>query len=38
MPPPANDVELPNPIRKKNFMFSIAPNIVLIAVVGTPKA
>ncbi len=38
MPPPANDLELPNPVCKKNVIFSIAPNIVSTAVRGTPKA
>jgi hypothetical protein len=37
-PPPANDVELPKPVRRKNFMFLIAFNIDLIADGGTPNA
>jgi hypothetical protein len=36
--PPANDFESPNPVQRKNFMFSMAPNIVLMAVIGTPNA
>jgi hypothetical protein len=38
MPPPANNVELPNPVCRKNFMFSIALSIVSTAVRGTPNA
>jgi hypothetical protein len=38
IPPPANAVQSPNPVRRKNFMFSIAPNMVPIPVVGTPNA
>jgi hypothetical protein len=36
--PPANFVESPNPVQRKNFIFSIAPKIVSIAEVGTPNA
>jgi hypothetical protein len=38
IPPPAKLVELPNPVRRKNFMFSIAPSMDSTAVAGTPKA
>ena len=38
IPPPANAVESPNPICRKNFMFSITPSMVSISIVGTPKA
>ena len=38
IPPPAYVVESPKPVRKKKFMFSIAPSIVLTAVRGTPNA
>jgi hypothetical protein len=38
IPLPANNFESPDPIRSKNFMFSITPNIVLTAVVSTPNA
>jgi hypothetical protein len=38
MPPPAKLVELPNPVLKKNFMFSIVPSIDSAAVSGTPNA
>jgi hypothetical protein len=38
MLPPAKDVKLRNPVLKKSFMFSIAPSIDSIAIVGTPKA
>ncbi len=34
----ANDFKLPNPVCRKNFMFSIAPSIVSTAVRGTPNA
>ena len=37
-PPPAKDFELPNPVCRKNFIFSIAPSIVSMAVAGTPNA
>ncbi len=38
IPLPGNNFEFPNPIRSKNFMFSITPNIILTAVVSTPNA
>jgi hypothetical protein len=38
IPPPAYVVESPKPVRKKIFMFSIAPSIVSTAVKGTPNA
>jgi hypothetical protein len=38
IPPPENYAESPNPVRRKNFMFSIAPSIDSTAVVGTPNA
>jgi hypothetical protein len=38
MPPLANLAELPKPVRRKNFMFSIVLNIDSIADTGTPKA
>ena len=37
-PPPANLDESPNPVRKKNFIFLIAPSIVSTALSGTPNA
>ncbi len=38
MPPPANFVESPKPVLRKNFIFSIALSIEPIADSGTPKA
>ena len=38
MPPPAKLVELPNPVLRKNFMFSIVPSIDSAAVSGTQNA
>ncbi len=37
-PPPVKLLELPNPICRKNFIFSIASSIVLTAERGTPNA
>jgi hypothetical protein len=34
IPPPTNVLESPKPVRRKNFMFSIAPNIDSIAVLA----
>jgi hypothetical protein len=38
IPPPENEVESLNPVRRKNFMFSIAPSIDDTAVAGTQNA
>jgi hypothetical protein len=38
IPLPVKDVESPNPVRRKKFIFSIAPSIVSMAVEGTPNA
>jgi hypothetical protein len=38
IPPPAKLVEFPNRVRRKNFMFLIAPSMDSTAVAGTPKA
>jgi hypothetical protein len=38
IPPPANVLESPKPVQRNNFMFSIAPNIDSIVVVGMPNA
>jgi hypothetical protein len=38
IPPPAKLVESPNPILKKNFIFSIVLSMDSTAVTGTPKA
>jgi hypothetical protein len=36
--PPKNNAKSPNPVRRKNFMFSIDPSIDSTAVDGTPNA
>jgi hypothetical protein len=38
IPPPAELVESPNPVWRKNFMFSIAPSMDSTTVAGTLKA
>jgi hypothetical protein len=38
MLPPENVAESPKPVRRKNFMFCIAPSIYSTALVGTPNA
>jgi hypothetical protein len=38
IPPPANDIESPKPVRRKNFIFSIVLSIVSTADIGTPNA
>ncbi len=38
IPPPAKILESPNPVQRKNFIFSIALSIVSTAKRGTPNA
>ncbi len=38
IPPPVKLVESPNPVLRKNFIFSIVLSMDSTAVIGTPKA